>query len=95
MILLKERINRSTIRKVRSLTSSDSIMALNQQKTLLEKVIAELKKYCNALAYEAEKKSRLELLSKSNVLRQAAVEKQELDECLREKQKLVATTREF
>ena len=77
------------------MTSSDSIMALNQQKTLLEKVIAELKKYCNALAYEAEKKSRLELLSKSNVLRQAAVEKQELDECLREKQKLVATTKEF
>ena len=89
MILLKERINRSTIGRVRSLTSSDSIMALNQKKTLLEKVIAELKKYCNALAYEAE------LLSKSNVLRQAAVEKQELDECLREKQKLVATTREF
>ena len=95
MILLKERINRSTIRKVRSLTSSDSIMALNQKKTLLEKDIAELKNYCNALAYQAEKKSRLELLSKSNVLRQAAVEKQELDKCLREKQKLVATTKEF
>ena len=57
MILLKERINRSTIGRVRSLTSSDSIMALNQKKSLLEKVIAELKKYCNALAYEAEKKS--------------------------------------
>ena len=77
------------------MTSSDSIMALNQKKTLLEKVIAEFKKYCNALAYEAEKKSRLELLSKSNVLRQAAVEKQELDESQREKQKLVATTKEF
>ena len=54
----------------------NEILALTQKKDLLENTIAELKKDSDEMAYEAEKQSKLELLSKSNTLKQAATEKQ-------------------
>ena len=49
----------------------NEILALTQKKDLLENTIAELKKDSDEMAYEAEKQSKLELLSKSNTLKQA------------------------
>ena len=65
-------------------------MTLNQRKTLLENTITEMMKDSDRLAFEAEKKTKFELLSKSNALKRAANEKQaELDQCLKEKNKLL------
>ena len=67
----------------------NEILALTQKKDLLENTIAELKKDIDEMAYEAEKQSKLELLSKSNTLKQAATEKQvELDAFLKENKRL-------
>ena len=64
----------------------NEILALTQKKDLLENTIAELKKDSDEMAYEAEKQSKLELLSKSNTLKRTATEKQvELDAFLKEK----------
>ena len=64
----------------------NEILALTQKKDLLENTIAELKKDIDEMAYEAEKQSKLELLSKSNTLKRTATEKQvELDAFLKEK----------
>ena len=69
---------------------NDEIMALAQKKTLLENTIIELKKDSDMFAFEAEKQSKLELLSKSNTLKRAANDKQtELDECLKAKKQLL------
>ena len=67
----------------------NEILALTQKKDLSENTIAELKKDSDEMAYEAEKQSKLELLSKSNTLKQAATEKQvELDAFLKENKRL-------
>ena len=64
----------------------NELLALTQKKDLLENTIAELKKDSDEMAYEAEKQSKLELLSKSNTLKRTATEKQvELDAFLKEK----------
>ena len=47
---------------------NNEILALNQKKDLLENTIAELKKDSDEVAFEAEKQSKLALLSKSNAL---------------------------
>ena len=71
-------------------TVNDEIFALNQKKTLLENTIVEPNKDSDEMAFEAEKQSKLELLSKSNALKRAAIEKQsELDACLKEKKRLI------
>ena len=67
----------------------NEILALTQKKDLSENTIAELKKDSDEMVYEAEKQSKLELLSKSNTLKQAATEKQvELDAFLKENKRL-------
>ena len=64
-------------------------MTLNQRKTLLENTTTEMMKDSDLLAFKAEKKSKFELLSKSNALKGAANEKQaELDQCLKEKKEI-------
>ena len=69
---------------------NNEILALNQKRDLLENTIAELKKDSDEVAFEAEKQSKLALLSKSNALNWAATEKQvELDACLKEKKRLI------
>ena len=55
---------------------NENIMTLNPRKTLLENTIAEMLKDRDRLAFEAEKKTKFELLSKSNALKRAANEKQ-------------------
>ena len=65
-------------------------MTLNQRKTFLENTITEMMKVSDWLSFEAEKKSKFELLSKSNALRRAVNEKQtKLDQCLKEKKRLL------
>ena len=71
-------------------TVNNEIFALNQKKNLLENTIVELNKHSEVVAFEEEKQSKLELLSKSNALKRAATEKQsELDACLKEKKRLI------
>ena len=55
---------------------NENIMTLNQRKPLLENTITEMMKDSDRLAFEAEKKTKFELLSKSNALKRAANEKQ-------------------
>ena len=65
-------------------------MTLNQRKTLLENTTTEMMKDSGLLAFKADKKSKFELLSKSNALKRDANEKQaELDQCLKEKKRLL------
>ena len=65
-------------------------MTLNQRKTLLENTITELMKDSDKLAFKAEKKTKFELLSESNALKRPANGKQtELDQCLKERKRLL------
>ena len=69
---------------------NNEISALNKKKVLLENTIEELNKDSVEMAFEAEKQSKFELLSKSNALKRAATEKQtELETCLKEKKRLM------
>ena len=69
---------------------NENIMTLNQRKTLLENTITEIMKDSDQLAFEAEKKNKFELLSKSNALKRALYEKQaELNQYLKEKKRLL------
>ena len=69
---------------------NENIMTLSQRQTLLENTITEMMKDSVRLAFEAEKKTKFELLSKSNALKRAANEKQaKLDQCLKEKKRLL------
>ena len=68
---------------------NESITTLNQRKTLLENTITEMMKHSDQLAFEAEKKTKFKLLSKSNMLKRAANEKQaELNQCFLKKRLL-------
>ena len=70
----------------KKISINENIMTLNQRKTLLEDTITEMMKDSDWLAFEAEKKTKFALLSKSNALKRAAHEKQaELNQCLKEK----------
>ena len=65
-------------------------MSLNQRKILIENTSTALMKDSDRLAFEAEKKTKFELLSKSNAFKRTANEKQaELDKCLKEKMRLL------
>ena len=65
-------------------------MTFNQRKTSLENSITEMIKDSDWLAFEAEKKNKFELLSKSNSLKRAANEKQaELNQCLKEQKRFL------
>ena len=84
----KEELKNKTSQQLESI--NNEILALNQKKDLLENTIAELKKDSDEMAFEAEKQSKLEFLSKSNALKRAATEKQvELDACLKEWERLL------
>ena len=64
-------------------------MSLNQRKILIENTSTALMKDSDRLAFEAEKKTKFELLSKSNAFKRTANEKQaELDKCLKEKNEI-------
>ena len=81
----KKELLQEKVKKKKSI--NENIMTLNQRKTLLENTITEMIKDSDRLAFKAEIKSKFELLSKSNVLKRAANEKQaELDQCLKEKE---------
>ena len=82
----KEELKNKTSQQLKNI--NNKILALNQKKDLLENMIAELEKDIEEMALGAEKQSKLELLSRSNALKQAATEKQvELDAYLKEKKR--------
>ena len=56
----------------------------------LEIAIEEYRKETDKYAFEAENKENLELLKLSNSLKCTCKEKQELDECLKQEQKLMS-----
>lgn len=69
---------------------NNEILTLNQTKDLLENTKTKLKKDSSEMAFEAEKHSKLELLSKLNALKRAATKKQvELDAGLTETKGLI------
>ena len=84
-----EELKNETSQQLESI--NNQIQALNQKKDPLENLIAELKKEAEKFeAFEAEKQSKLELLSKSNALKPAATEKQvKLDTCLKGKLRFI------
>ena len=84
-----EELKNETSQQLESI--NNQIQALNQKKDPLENLIAELKKEAEKFeAFEAEKQSKLELLSKSNALKRTATEKQvKLDTCLKGKLRFI------
>ena len=86
-------------RKNKLETLIESILSLNQKKDILESTIADLKKD-SEFRYKAEHETKLisvkQLVSKSNVLRRAVVQKQEkLNERFNEKKRLVEKKKDF
>ena len=88
----KKSVNEERKKKLESLNKS--ILSLNQKKDWLESTIADFKKDFDKLAYKPEHKTKSlsvkQLISKSNALKRAAVEKHEdLDEPFKETKRIV------
>ena len=88
----KKSVNEERKKKLESLNKS--ILSLNQKKDWLESTIADFKKDFDKLAYKPQHKTKSlsvkQLISKSNALKRAAVEKHEdLDEPFKETKRIV------
>ena len=88
---MDEKQKQKNKKSVGAIEIEKEIDGLNARKSQLEIAIEEYKKEADKYAFEAENKENLELLKLSNSLKRACKEKQEgLDECLKNKQKLMS-----
>ena len=90
----RKKISTNEERKKKLESLNENILSLKQKRDLLESMIVDLKKDSDEFTYNVEHETKLisvkQLIYKSNALKRAAVEKQEeLDECLKEKRRLV------